>query len=169
MQKNKKSWDTEDYVRCASLQILIGSIIFLFIYYFCDIFSPMESAVRTTIECIEASFSPPPWVSFVSNVSLKFLCQVCLLCGIWRHVTLETECIYLSEGFSLASAISHAVLGMCSWRDLLCWSLRFILFCSLEGHTWQAHGERKCGERKVMFCIQETRSHLEVAVFPVCA
>ena len=31
-------WDTEDCVRCSSPQILMGNVIFLFIYYFVTVF-----------------------------------------------------------------------------------------------------------------------------------
>ena len=81
-------WDTEDCVRCSSPQILMGNVIFLFIYYFVTVFS--HGIMRWNIFLFSHEFH------LFQNFSLKFLCQVCLL-SVWHlevYVTLGTECIF---------------------------------------------------------------------------
>lgn len=71
------------------------------------------------------------------------------------------------EGFGFkASAISHALLVQTCSAALR----KDVLFCRLEGHLRQAHGESASGGRKGQgFACGDRHSRPEMAVFRVCA
>lgn len=101
------------------------------------------------------------------NVSLKFLCKVhstlCEESGRQRSLV-GTECIIPWRGLRFKPLLSVMLSLARRGRDSLCWSLGRLPLCGLEGHPWQAHGERERGGRRGQrFAFRAWQRHWEVA------
>lgn len=166
-------WDTEDYVRCASLQILIGNIIFLFIYYFVTFFSDGICCQDHHRMHWNIFFFFSHEFHLFQNVSLKFLCQVCLLCvasGSLRHFGNRMYLFGEEDFFPLSFRhqscrpwyvqLERLTMLISALHSLL-WS-----WGSYVAGTW---GKEVWGKEKSCFAFRRPHSHLEVAVIPVCA
>ena len=166
-------WDKEDCVRCASLQILIGNVIFLFIYYFVTFFS-MESAVRTTIECIDTPFFFfPPWISFVSKclleISLSRMFTLGVASGCLRHFG-NRMYLFREEGFFPFKLLLSVMPSLVCAAGETCYAHLCASFFSVVLRVIRGRhmGKGSLGERKVMFCIQETTQSPSGCLSCVC-
>lgn len=152
-------WDTEDYVRCASLQILIGNIIFLFIYYFVTFFSD-GICCQDHHRMHWNLFFFFPWISFVSKCLLEIsLSSMFTLCGIWKFTSLWKQNVFIwwrgFFPFKLPPSVMPSLVcaaGETYYADL-CTSFSSVVLRVIRGRHM---GKGSVGERKVMFCIQET-------------
>ena len=166
-------WDKEDCVRCASLQILIGNVIFLFIYYFVTFFS-MESAVRTTIECIDTPFfffSSMNFICFKMSPWNFFVKYVYSLCGIWMFTSLwEQNVLFREEGFFPFKLLLSVMPSLVCAAGETCYAHLCASFFSVVLRVIRGRhmGKGSLGERKVMFCIQETTQSPSGCLSCVC-
>lgn len=167
-------WDTEDCGRYASPQILIGNVIFLFIYYFVTFFSGgICCQDHHRMHWYTFFFFSLHEFHLFQNVSLKFLCQVCLL-SVWHldvYVTLGTECIYSVK--RVFFPLSFCYQSCRPWYVQL--ERLAMLISVLHSFLWSwgsyvagTWGKEVWGKERSCFAFRRPHSH-PVAVSPVCA
>lgn len=164
-------WDTEDCGRCASPQILIGNVIFLFIY--CFVSGGICCQDHHRMHWYTFFFFFSPWISFVSKclreISLSSMFTLCVASGCLRHFG-NRMYLFCEEGFFpfklLLSVMPSLVCaaGETCYADL-CASFFSVVLRVIRGRHM---GKGSVGERKVMFCIQETTQSPRGCLSCVC-